>query len=154
MAFPLFFWHFIKWSQFGRRHKSDMRDKANMIDISAWLTTFYGGNSCNVLLSLLIFRGNCSRIIFTFLPEQKWRPEGSFLRRRANGKALRRKRSAESTSQLLTALSKDLHVIWKKSKGYGRSKYENIPKLYFSHHPRNILLCPAKCNIKKGTLTH
>ena len=50
-----------------------------------------------------------------FLPEQKWPPEGSFLRRRAIGKALRRKISAESTSQLLTALSKDLHVIWKKA---------------------------------------
>ena len=109
-------------------------------------------------LIFLAFYLYCPKIIFTFfLPEQKWPPEGSFLRRRAIGKALRRKRSAESTSQLLTALSKDLHVIWKKSKGYGRRKmgiYENIPKLYFSHHPRNILLCPDKCNIKKGTVAH
>ena len=33
-------------------------------------------------------------------------------------------------------------------------RYENIPKLYFSHHPRNILLCPVKCNIKKGNVAY
>ena len=115
-------------------------------------------NTCNVLLSLSICRENCPKIIFTFFYLNRNDPLREVF---CGGEQLERRCEEKYQQRAHPNCSQPFQKIFmsseKRSKGYGRrkmGKYENTQKLYFSHHPRNILLCPVKCNIKKGTVAY
>ena len=109
-------------------------------------------NTCNVLLSLSICRENCPKIIFTFFYLNRNDPLREVF---CGGEQLERRCEEKDQQRAHPNCSQPFQTIFMSSEKSPKvMDGERWPCMRIPHHPRNILLCPVKCNIKNGTVAY
>ena len=159
--FPLIFLAFHKmitiWQETQARYERQGKQHDwhfCLLDNFLWRESFaiIANNTCNVLLSLSICRENCPKIIFTFFYLNRNDPLREVF---CGGEQLERRCEEKYQQRAHPSCSQPFQKIFMSSeKSPQVMDGERWPCMRIPHHPRNILLCPVKCNIKKGNVAY